>query len=206
MNDWLNYHHLLYFWTVAKEGSISNACKKLRLAQATVSAQLRTLEDQLGEKLFERRGNTLVLTEMGSAVFRYADDIFTMGRELMDFVKHRPIGKPQTLHVGISDVLPKLIAFKLLEPAVRLGSAIRLRIEQADAETLLGRLALHQLDLVLADAPVSPQVSVRAFNHHLGDSPLTFFAQPEVARKLQPDFLQWASNRPQGRLVRVRAF
>ena len=116
--EWLNYHHLLYFWTVAREGTIARASEELRLAQPTISGQIRVLEDQLGEKLFQRSGRNLVLTDMGRMVYRYADDIFSLGRELMDTLKDRPTGRPIRFQVGVADEVTKIIAYRLLEPAM----------------------------------------------------------------------------------------
>src|SRR5437867_2894769 len=124
--EWLNYHHLLYFWTVARLGSIARACQELRLAQPTISGQLRALEDSLGEKLFARAGRRLVLTEVGQLVYRYADEIFGLGRELTDVLKGRPQGRPVRLLVGISDLIPKLIAYRILQPALELKGGVQL--------------------------------------------------------------------------------
>ena len=107
--DWLNYHHLLYFWTVAREGRIARAGEKLRLAQPTISGQIRALEESFGQKLFAREGRGLVLTEFGRMVFRYADEIFAIGKELTEAVKGRPAGRPVRFAVGISQVVPKLV-------------------------------------------------------------------------------------------------
>ena len=124
--EWLNYHHLFYFWTVAKEGSIVDASDKLRLTQATISAQIRSFEENLGEKLFNRVGRRLLLTETGRVAFRYAEEIFTLGREFMDTLKGRPLGQPLRFRVGITDVLPKLIAHSLLEPAFQVPGGVRM--------------------------------------------------------------------------------
>ncbi len=182
--EWLNYHHLLYFWTVAKEGSISKASGKLRLAQPTISAQIHTLEEALGEKLFQRVGRNLVLTDVGRTVFGYADEIFTLGRELLDVVKNRPTGRPLTLTVGVVDVVPKLIAYRLLEPALQLPEKVHVVIKEDRLDELLGQLSVHQLDLVIADAPVPQQVRVRAFSHKLGDCGVHFHAAPKLHAQL----------------------
>lgn len=179
--EWLNYHHLLYFWTVAREGSIARASTTLRLAQPTISAQLRTLEEHLGEKLFDRRGRGLVLTETGRVAFRYADEIFSLGRELLDVVKGRSPGRPLHLRVGISDVVPKLVAHRLLEPAMRLAEAVRIVCHEDHLDALLARLALHELDLVISDAPIGPQVKVRGFSHALGECGVHVFGTPKLA-------------------------
>ena len=149
--EWLNYHHLLYFWLVAREGSVTRAAAELRLGQPTVSAQIRTLEESLGEKLFTRVGRNLTLTDIGRVVFRYADEIFSLGRELLDTVKDRPTGRPLRFTVGIADVVPKLVAHRLLQPTSDLGAPVRLVCREDKPERLLSELALYALDLVLTD-------------------------------------------------------
>jgi len=179
--EWLNYHHLLYFWTVAREGSIARATKTLRLAQPTISGQLRMLEDQLGEKLFQRSGRNLVLTEMGRVVYRYADEIFGIGRELLDTVRGRPTGRPLRLAVGLADSVPKGIAHRLLEPAFALEAPVRLSCIEGSSERLLAALALLELDLVITDAPMGAGSSVRAFQHLLGECGVEVFAVAKLA-------------------------
>ena len=176
---WLNYHHLLYFWTVAREGSIARASAVLHLTQPAISAQLRTLQRAFGEKLLERRGRGLELTEAGRVAFRYADEIFTLGRELQDTLAGRVVGTPR-LRVGVVDALPKLVAYRLLEPALR-GDATRLHVREGPLERLLGDLALHALDVVLSDAPVPPTVRIAAFNHAIGECGVTVFAARALA-------------------------
>jgi len=186
--EWINYHHLLYFWTVAKEGSVSKACEKLRLAQPTISGQLRMLEESLGEKLFARAGRGLVLTEVGQVVYRYADEIFSVGRELLDVLKGRPQGRPLRLAVGISDAMPKLIAYRILQPALEIGSPVQLVCYEDKPERLLVELSSHSLDLVLSDSPVTPAVRVKAFNHLLGSSSTAFFCAPAQVARYRKDF------------------
>ncbi|MDD9940254.1 MAG: transcriptional activator NhaR [Myxococcales bacterium] len=186
--EWLNYHHLLYFWTVAKEGSVSQAARSLRLAQPTVSGQIKALEHSLDTKLFERKGRRLELTEQGRLVFRYAEDIFGLGRELMDTVKGRPTGRPMRLRVGISDMLPKLVAQRLLAPAIHIDEPVRIVCRGDKTDRLLAELALRDLDLVLSDVPVGAGVKVRAFNHLLGECGMTFFAVPKLARAYRRGF------------------
>ena len=156
--EWLNYHHLLYFWTVAREGTIARASEELRLAQPTISGQIRVLEDQLGEKLFQRSGRNLVLTDMGRLVYRYADDIFGLGRELMDTLKDRPTGRPVRFQVGVADEVTKIIAYRLLEPAMRLEQPVHIVCRDGAADRLLTDLATHNLDLVIADTPIPPAI------------------------------------------------
>jgi LysR family transcriptional activator of nhaA len=180
--EWLNYHHLLYFWMVAKRGSIARACEELRLAQPTISGQLRALEESLGEKLFMRQGRRLVLTDVGQMVYRYSDEIFTLGKELMDVLKGRPRNRPARLIVGVSDLIPKLVAYRILEPALSLKGGVQIECHEDTPEKLLLRLSAHELDLVLTDAPAYSAVRVRVFNHLLGSSGVGLFASPPLAR------------------------
>ncbi len=184
--DWLNYHHLLYFWLTAKEGSVTAAARALRLAQPTVSGQVRQLEEALGSELFERRGRGLQLTAEGRTVFEYADRIFALGHELLDTLRQGTATRPTRLVVGAADVLPKLIVHRLLSPALDAGN--QLVVREDDQDRLLAQLALHQVDLVLADSPIAPNVNVRAFNHLLGESPMSFYAAPTVAKSLRRGF------------------
>lgn len=186
--EWLNYHHLLYFWTVAKEGSIARASEKLSLTQATISAQISVFERSLGEKLFNRVGRRLVLTETGRVAFRYADEIFTLGREFMDTLKGRPTGQPLRFRVGIADVLPKLIAQRLLEPAFHIAQPLRVMCHEGKTESLLAQLVLHELDLVMTDSGLGSGVKVRTFNHLLGECGLSVFATPKLAAQYRSDF------------------
>ena len=186
--EWLNYHHLFYFWTVATEGTITRASKKLHLAQPTISAQLRTLEEALGEKLFERTGRTLTLTETGHLVYHYADEIFSLGRELVDTLKGQPTGKPLRLKVGVADALPKLIVFHLLEPALNLEQPVRLLCSEGKPNDLLAKLSVHELDVVLSDAPVGPDVSIRAFSHLLGECNISVLGTEGLARTFRQRF------------------
>ena len=181
--DRLNYHHLFYFWMTAREGSVARAAAQLRLAQPTLSGQIRALDGALGERLFERAGRGLRLTEMGRVVYRYADEIFTLGRELAESVKGQPTGRPLRLAVGVADALPKLVAYRLLEPALGLAQPVRLVVHEQSTERLLAALALHELDVVLTDRVAPPGVSVRAFNHLLGDCGTTLFAAPALAAR-----------------------
>lgn len=172
---WLNYHHLLYFWTVARTGTIAAASKELLLSQPTISTQLKTLEAALGQRLFQREGRRLGLTEVGRTAFRYADDIFRLGRELQETLARGESGHAQRLRVGVVDVLPKLLAERLLEPAYDAVPQLALECVELPLAQLLGRLALHELDVVLADQPAPRDVRVKAFSHKLGESGITFF-------------------------------
>jgi LysR family transcriptional activator of nhaA len=186
--EWLNYHHLLYFHTVAKEGSIARACDKLLVAQPTVSGQIRMLEESLGEKLFTRAGRGLALTEVGRVVYRYADEIFGIGRELQDVLKGRPRGRPLRLMAGVSDLVPKFIAYRVLAPALQMQEPVQIFCNEDTSERLLADLAEHKLDVVIADAPVSSMVRVKAFNHLLGSCPAALFAAPALAAAYRKGF------------------
>jgi LysR family transcriptional activator of nhaA len=186
--EWLNYHHLLYFWVVAREGGLVPAGKVLRLSHPTLSAQIHALEDSLGAKLFTRVGRKLALTEVGQVAFRYAEEIFTLGREMADTVKGRSTGKPRRLEVGIANVVPKLVVRRLLEPALNLPEPVRLVCREDSYEKLLADLALHTLDIVISDAPVPTGSSVRAFNHLLGETGTSFFATPSLAKTFSRSF------------------
>lgn len=186
--DWLNYHHLCYFWTVAREGSITAACRRLLLSPPTVSAQIRELEEALGEKLFTRSGRGLTLTETGRLAYRYADEIFSLGREFVDAIQGKATGSSIQVSVGINDVLPKTIAYRLIEPVFKLPGPVRLQCIQGTPAQLLPPLAVHELDLVLSDAPVSPEIRVRAYSHLLGESAIMLFAAPKLAQNLRKGF------------------
>lgn len=192
--DWLNYHHLLYFWAVAKEGSIVKASETLMLAQPTVSAQIRRLEDSLGEKLFKRSGRSLVLTEVGHMVYGYADEIFGLGRELMQTVKQGASGKRLRLSVGVTDAVPKLVAREILRPAIDMEAHVICR--EGKAEALLTDLGSHRLDILISDEPAPPNARVKTFNHHLGRSAITFFAAPKLAEKLKRGFPKSLNGAP----------
>jgi LysR family transcriptional activator of nhaA len=179
--EWLNYHHLLYFWTVARTGSISAASKELRLASPTISNQIRKLEDNLGEELLRRSGRKLVLTDMGRIAMRYADEIFSLGQEFTSTMKERPTGRPLRFCVGIADVLPKAIAFRLIEPALRSRTPVHLICREDRPDHLLADLAVHDVDVVLSDSPASPAANIRAFNHLLGECGVSFIAPKKLA-------------------------
>ena len=186
--DWLNYHHLLYFWMVAKEGGISRAAEQLHLAQPTLSSQIQRLEKSIGAKLFDRVGRSMVLTDTGQMVYRYADEIFSLGRELSDALKGFPSRDVLRLTVGVPDVLPKLVVYRLLKPALELDEKVQLVCYEGKLNELLGELALHRLDIVLADSPLTPASHIRAFNHLLGESGTSIFATAELARKHKTTF------------------
>lgn len=186
--NWLNYHHLLYFWTVARVGSVGRASDELRLTQATVSAQLKALEAALGEKLFRRAGRGLALTDTGKLAFRYADEIFSLGQEMIGALQGRPEGKLARLTVGVADVMPKLVAYQLIEPALRLQDTYRIVCREGTNAELLPALAVHDLDVVLTDAPVEPGMNVKAFHHLLVECDVLLFASTKLAATYRRNF------------------
>ncbi len=188
--EWLNYHHLLYFWSVAKHGTVAKACAELRLAQPTISKQIGLLEDTLGEKLFVRTGRHLVLTEMGRIVFKHAEDIFSIGQDLLNTVKGRASSSQSRLNIGVVDVVPKLLATRLLDSAIRQSPGIRLICWEDKLDQLLADLAIHGLDLVIADTPAPPSIKVQAYSHLLGESGITFFAKSKLAVQYRRNFPQ----------------
>ena len=194
--EWLNYHHLLYFWTVVRAGGLARAGEELRLAPSTISVQIRRLEDRLSEKLLRKSGRRLVLTEMGRLVYGYADEIFSMGREMVEAVHGRPTGRPMRLVVGVADVVPKLVAQRLIEPALKLPEPVLVVCREASPEQLLESLSRHELDVLITDAPVGAEVKVRAYNHLLGESGVTFVATPALAASCRRGFPRSLDGRP----------
>jgi LysR family transcriptional activator of nhaA len=186
--QWLNYHHLLYFWTAARLGSVTEAAAELRLAQPTLSGQIRALEDSLGGKLFKRVGRNLALTDFGMMVYGHAERIFSAGGELMNAVSGRTQGLSLRFSVGIADVFPKMLAQRILGPLLDAERDILLVCRENQPDRLLAELALHNLDVVLSDAPVPPTVSVKAYNHVLGECGVTFFATRPLAAQLSKNF------------------
>jgi LysR family transcriptional regulator, transcriptional activator of nhaA len=186
--EWLNYHHLLYFWTVAREGGLAPAGKVLRLSQSALSGQIKRLENVLGHALFERRGRKLEMTETGRVVYRYAEEIFGLGKELLDAVHERPLARTKRLTLGISMVVPKLLVRRLLQPALDAQQPLMLTCLEDRFDRLLVQLGNHELDVVIADAAIPPDVSVRAYNHLLGESSVTLVAPSSLATTLRRGF------------------
>ena len=184
----LNLKHLRYFWAVASHGSIARASEVLHLTPQTISGQLRELEEQIGAKLFAKAGRNLALTDTGRTVFAYADEMFRIEGELRDVLAGRTPGSALTLNVGIAMVVPKLLAYRVLAPALHLTEPVRLVCQEAKLVDLLADLSVHKLDLVVADSPVSPALNIRAYNHPLGESGISFFAATQEAERFRPDF------------------
>ena len=183
----LNHHHLFHFWTVVREGGVTRASEKLHVSQPTVSGQLHELEEALGEKLLARSGRTVVLTDVGRTVYRYADEMIGLGRELLAAVKGRPT-RPGRLAVGVAMVVPKLIAYQMLEPALHLPEPIQLDCVHQRPERLLAELAIYALDVVLADAPAPPAVRVRAYSHLLGECGVSVLGSERLAKRYRRGF------------------
>lgn len=184
----LNYQHLLYFWAVVRSGSLTRACEELHLAPPTVSAQLRTFEERIGEKLLQKSGRTLVPTESGRLVYNYAEEIFGLGADLLNALAYRPTRRSMRLAVGIDDVVPKEIAQRFIEPALALEQSIELSCREGTLETLVNALQVHELDLVLSDSPITPSLHLRAHNHQLGACAVSWMASPALAKQLRRGF------------------
>lgn len=192
----LNLKHLNYFREVAHSGSIARAAERLNLTPQTISGQLSAFEDSIGVELFERRGRSLVMTEAGRLALEYADGIFALGNELEAVLRQVRGGPAWRLRVGISDSVPKAMATALLAPVLALPEQVTLQVQEDSLSDLLGRLALHRLDLIIADSPLPPGLEVRAFCQQLGESPVAFFAAPELAEALRPGFPQSLDGSP----------
>ncbi len=191
----LNYQHLRYFWAVSRHGNLTRASAELLLTPQTVSTQIRDLEKGLGVELFSRVGRRLVLTDIGRVVYRYANEIFNIGREIQDVVRGLP-GRAMYLAVGVADVVPKLIAHHLIEPAIQLKEPVRVICREGRTDRLLAALAIHKLDVVLTDAPIPPAVKIRAYNHLLGESQVTFMASDRLVRNCRKGFPESMNGAP----------
>ena len=176
----LNYKHLHYFWTVAREGSVTAAADKLHVSQPAISAQIKKLERALDQTLFDRSGRSLTLTSEGRLVMEFADEIFTLGRELTDTLRGRLEGRPMKLVVGVVDSIAKIVSHHLLQPAFELDDPVRVVVREDRADRLLAELATHDLDLVLSDIPIPPNISVQAYNHPLGESGVVVFGTQQL--------------------------
>jgi LysR family transcriptional activator of nhaA len=192
----INYKHLHYFWVVAKQGGVMRASERLHLTPQTISGQISLLEDSIGETLFRKVGRNLELTEAGRMVLSYADEIFSLGGELEEAVRNLPPGRRMTFKVGIADVVPKTIAYRLLAPALSMPEPVRIVCRENNLPSLLAELALHRVDLVIADGPIPQGINVRGFSHPLGDCGVSFLAAPRLARKLSNDFPRSLNGAP----------
>ena len=192
----LNYKHLYYVREVASAGGIARASERLHLTPQTISGQISALEDSLGLKLFQRSGRTLELTEAGQVAVEYADKIFQLGGELEERLQHYPENRAQLFRVGVSDLVPKSIAYRLLEPAMKMNKQIRIVCTEGQLDDLLGELAVHRMELVLADTKMPPNMNIKGFDHKLGSSTLCFYATPELQGSLEGEFPACLNNAP----------
>jgi len=192
----INYKHLHYFWMVANEKSIVKASEQLHLTPQTISGQLSSLEESLGLALFNRVGRHLELTDTGRMVLTYADEIFSLGSEMQNAIHNQPEKKVLAFKVGIADVVPKSIAYRLLEPALHLPDSVRICCKENDLDSLLDDLVLHKLDLVISDSAIPPDINIRGFSRPLGESDLTFFATPQLTDTFKKDFPECLDNAP----------
>jgi LysR family transcriptional activator of nhaA len=186
--EWLNYHHLRYFWVVAKEGSLKKAADKLHVSQPSISEQIKELEEALDEALFRRSGRSNVLTDAGQIVLRYAEEIFGLGAELISAVKQRPGVQSLRFYVGVADAVPKLVVNEILKPVLAMPRTVHIICREGKMEDLLEQLAAHRLDIVLADEPASSSLKFKAFTHLLGESGVCFCAAPKLAARLRRGF------------------
>ena len=194
--EFLNYHHLRYFWAVAKEGGLTKAAAKLHVSQPTISAQIQALEGVLGEKLFRRAGRNLALTDAGQQALSYAEEIFSIGQDLLNAMKQRPTSRPLRLNLGVADALPKLVTSRLIEPVFHLPQPVQVSCWETSVSDMLVELASYRLDLVLADEPASSGVTTNVFNHLLGESGVAFCAAPKLAAKLRRGFPKSLNGAP----------
>jgi Transcriptional regulator len=192
----INYQHLYYFWAVAKYGSITAACDRLHLAQPTISGQLAVFEQAVGEKLLRKEGRKLVLTDTGRAVFHYADEIFALGREMTHMLKGLGTERGVRLNIGISDALPKLIAYRLIEPLLKMSEPAQIQCTEDKTERLLTEIGLHGIDMMLSDVPATPASGTRVFNHFLGESKVAIFAAPTLFMRYRDDFPRSLNGAP----------
>jgi len=194
--EFLNYHHLRYFWAVAKEGGLRKAAEKLHVSQPTISAQIAALEGVLGEKLFRRGGRALALTEGGHRVLSYAEEIFSLGQELLDAARQRPTAHALRVHIGITDSLPKLVSYEIIKPIFKMEQPIQAVCREGKAVDLLSQLAAYRLDIVLADEPAPSSLPIKVFNHLLGECSVTFCAERKLAATLKRKFPRSLNEAP----------
>ena len=194
--EWLNYHHLFYFWMAVKSGTIAAAAEALHLQRPTVAAQIRELENSVGQKLFEKQGRSLVPTDFGKQVFQYADEIFSIGHELREFVKTGHTGTRARFRVGLPDVVPKAVAFELIKPALHMPDTPRIVCNEGKLNQLLADLALHKLDLVISDSPAPSALEFKVYNHKLGECGMSFLGTPALTKKYRRGFPESLTNAP----------
>lgn len=192
----INYKHLRYFLTVAKEGGVVRASERLHLTPQTISGQLSLLEESLGITLFNRVGRHLELTDDGRLVLSYAEEIFSLGSELEEVVNYLPASRPQAFRVGVVDVVPKSIAHRILEPALQMDDQVKMVCKEADLDSLLAELTIHRLDMVLSDRPIPSTISTQGYSHRLGESGVSFLAARSIADQLTGTFPDCLNGMP----------
>ncbi len=186
--EFLNYHHLRYFWVAAKEGGLTRAAAKLHVSQSSICTQIQALESAMGEKLLRRLGQGLALTEAGQQAFSFAEEIFGLGEDLMNTMNQRPTTRPLRVNIGIVDSLPKLVSYEIIKPIFSLGQPVQAVCLENKTADLLAQLAIYRLDIVLTDEPAPSALPLKTYNHLLGESDVTFCAERKLAVKLRRQF------------------
>lgn len=192
----INYNHLYYFWVVARLGSVTRACEELRLAQSTISSQIHLFEESLGEQLFQKRGRNLTLTEPGQIALRYCNQIFGLGAEMFELIEGNTSIRPELIRIGVADTVPKILVHHMLKPLMEQNSKMKLVISESSADRMLGDLAIHLVDAIILDCPMPPSVHVRAYNHLMAESGVSFVCQRSLAKKLPKKFPTCLSAAP----------
>ena len=195
-SEWFNYHHLYYFWRVAREGSLSRAADQLRLSHSTLSTQIRALEESLGGELFLRSGRALSLTALGRDVLHYADEIFRVGTELLEMVQSKSSSHVATLGVGVVSTVPRTVAYRLMEPVLALEGHGPLRMKQGSLEHLLDEMATGHIHLILTDEPPPQGLALHVYSHTLAETAMQVYGSPSMAEKYRPGFPQSLSGAP----------
>ncbi len=186
----LNYHHLQYFHAIVSHGSIAQASKAIHVTPQTLSAQLSTLEEQLGYRLFERKGKRLVLNDMGHVTYSYAQEIFNLGDELLHSLKNHSTNFSFRFSIGVTDVIAKVFSFNFLKEIYTMDDSIKLVCKETSIDVLLGELAVNKLDAILSDRPLPSGSPIKAYSHLVGKSGVSFFAHPRLAGELRSNFPQ----------------
>jgi LysR family transcriptional regulator, transcriptional activator of nhaA len=186
--EFLNYHHLRYFWVAAKEGGLTRAARKLHVSQPSICTQIQALERALGDKLLRRTPRGLTLTEAGQKVFSFAEEIFSLGEDLLSTMKQHPSARPLRVNIGIADSLPKLLTYEMLKPIFHLSQAVQASCCEGKVPDLLAQLATYRLDVVLSDEPSPASGNLKTFNHLLGECGVSFCAEPKLAARLKRRF------------------
>jgi LysR family transcriptional regulator, transcriptional activator of nhaA len=192
----LNFKHLRYFWMVAKSGSIASASAQLHVTPQSISGQLTELESSLDAKLFQRAGRGLAITDAGRRILSYAEEIFTLGDELLEVARDQTATATPPFRIGVADSVPKSVTYRVVEPVLHIKQPVRLICREGRLLSLLGDLAVHRLDMVIADRPMPTNINVRAYNHLLGASDLTVFSSATLAKSLKGTFPALLNSSP----------